>query len=207
MIIAALTISIVALLVSAVVGLAVMELLANSTPSTSTSDQPDDVLTKFELSNGAIGTALSEHGLPRWLDSEAVHVVFFVSPVCSLCDALVGSLKGVVPAGLTLTVTAADPVRQREWASAHDLDLGEVVFDDDRSIVDSLGVTSSPTAIGVEHGKVLFAAAVGGPNALTELLDAGHRIGESPDLNSDKSPESLIGGNDDELSRHKHSRC
>ena len=122
-----------------------------------------------------------------------------------LRDALVGSLKGVVPAGLTLTVTAADPVRQREWASAHDLDLGEVVFDDDRSIVDSLGVTSSPTAIGVEHGKVLFAAAVGGPNALTELLDAGRRIGESPDLNSDKSPESLIGGSDDELSRHKHS--
>ena len=153
----------------------------------------------------AIGTALSEHGLPRWLDSEAVHVVLFVSPVCSLCDALVGSLKGVVPAGLTLTVTAADPVRQREWASAHDLDLGEVVFDDDRSIVDSLGVTSSPTAIGVEHGKVLFAAAVGGPNALTELLDAGRRIGESPDLKGDKSPESLIGGNDDELSRHKHS--
>ena len=205
MIIAALTISIVTLLVSAVVGLAVMELLANGTPSTSTSDRPDDVLTKFELSNGAIGTALSKHGLPRWLDSEAVHVVLFVSPVCSLRDALVGSLKGVVPAGLTLTVTAADPVRQREWASAHDLDLGEVVFDDDRSIVDSLGVTSSPTAIGVEHGKVLFAAAVGGPNALTELLDAGRRIGESPDLNSDKSPESLIGGNDDELSRHKHS--
>ncbi len=205
MIIAALTISIVTLLVSAVVGLAVMELLANGTPSTSTLDQPDDVLTKFELSNGAIGTALSEHGLPRWLDSEAVHVVLLVSPVCSLRDALVGSLKGVVPAGLTLTVTAADPVRQREWASAHDLDLGEVVFDDDRSIVDSLGVTSSPTAIGVEHGKVLFAAAVGGPNALTELLDAGRRIGESPDLNSDKSPESLIGGNDDELSRHKHS--
>ena len=205
MIIAALTISIVTLLVSAVVGLAVMELLANGTPSTSTSDQPHDVLTKFELSNGAIGTALSEHGLPRWLDSEAMHVVLFVSPVCSLRDALVGSLKGVVPAGLTLTVTAADPVRQREWASAHDLDLGEVVFDDDRSIVDSLGVTSSPTAIGVEHGKVLFAAAVGGPNALTELLDAGRRIGESPDLNSDKSPESLIGGNDDELSRHKHS--
>ena len=81
--IAALTISIVTLLVSAVVGLAVMELLANGTPSTSTSDQPDDVLTKFELSNGAIGTALSEHGLPRWLDSEAVHVVLFVSPVCS----------------------------------------------------------------------------------------------------------------------------
>ena len=67
MIAAALIISIVALLASALCALAVMELIAIRPPETPEGE--DALVEEFELSSKVAGTAVSSHGLPDRLES------------------------------------------------------------------------------------------------------------------------------------------
>jgi len=168
---AALIISILALLFSVFVGFAVMELIAAGPAASSAAATTDSTLQEVALPDEVLNTPASKHGLPSWLDDTASHLVLFVSPVCKICKELVESFSGAIPDGLTLAITAADERRQRAWATELSLPAEALVFDTDRVIVDSLGVTGSPTAVGFGGGKVLFAMAVGGPSALAELLE------------------------------------
>ena len=168
MVAAALIISIAALLTSALCALAVMELIA-SRPSAA-SEPRDDSIEHFELSSEVEGTSASSHGLPDRPDDTGKHLVLVVSPMCARCAAIAGSLDGKLPDGLTVVVTASAPERMRAWAAEHGMKEADLVFDDDMSIVSSLQVSSSPTAVGFGDGKVQFAAGVGGPAALDELL-------------------------------------
>ena len=168
MVVAALAISILALLLSGLVALAVMELVTERPPEV---EQPaDDSIEEFELSPEVAGTSASSHGLPEWIDGASAHLVLVVSPVCAMCRKLAASFGGEIPAHLTVVVTAADAVRMRKWARMSGLPLDEAVFDDDMSIVNGLEVSSSPTAVGIVGGKVAFSAAIGGRSALDELL-------------------------------------
>ena len=168
MVVAALVISIVALLLCGLVALAVMELLAGRPPE---ADQPaEDSIEAFDLSPGVEGAAASLHGLPDRIDRTSAHLALVISPVCATCAKLATSFEGAIPDHLTVIVTAADSVMMRKWASAHGLPLDEVVFDDDMSIVNGLGVTSSPAAVGFLRGRVAFAAHLGGRRALDDLL-------------------------------------
>ena len=168
MVVAALVISIVALLLCGLVALAVMELLAGRP---SEAGQPDeDLIEVFDLSPGVEGANASLHGLPERIDRTSAHLALVISPVCATCQKLAASFEGVIPGHLTVIVTASDAVKMRMWASVHGLPLDEVVFDDDMSVVNGLGVTSSPAAVGFLDGRVAFAAHLGGRRALDDLL-------------------------------------
>ena len=165
---AALVISVVALLLCGLVALAVMELLADRPAG---ADQPaEDSIEAFELSPGVEGTVASLHGLPEQIDRTSAHLALVISPVCATCKKLAASFEGVIPGHLTVIVTASDAVKMRKWATVHGLPLDEAVFDDDMSIVNGLGVASSPAAVGFLDGRVAFAAHLGGRRALDDLL-------------------------------------
>lgn len=169
MVAAALVISIVALLASALCALTVMELVA--TRASAAPDPADDTIEEFEVPPEVARTRASSHGLPELIDSADRHLVLVVSPMCARCAGMVSSLQGRVPEGLTVVVTASAPERMRAWIRDHGLDTGDVVFDDEMSIVNSLGVSSSPTGVGFGGGEVLFIVGVGGPVALSDLLE------------------------------------
>ena len=168
MVAAALVISILALLLCGLVALAVMELVSDR-PS-GPGAPADDLVEEFELPAEVEGTAASSHGLPELLDRTARHLVLVISPVCATCQQLAASFGGELPDGLTVLVTAADPVRMRKWASLHGLPTDELVFDDDMSVVNGLGISSSPAVVGTYNGRVAFAAHVGGRRAVDSLL-------------------------------------
>ncbi len=169
MVAAALVISCVALLLSGLVALAVMELIADRPARLDSTD--DDVIQELELSPAVAGTEASSHGLPQWLDHTTAHVALVVSPMCAACAAMVRSFEGVVPDGVTVVVTASGPQRQREWAAMLGLPPDEAIYDNEMSVVNSLGVTSSPTAVGFGGGRVIFMMGIGGRRALDTLLD------------------------------------
>ena len=167
--VAALAISIAALLLSGLVALAVMELVADRT---SAPDPPaEDTIEEFELPAAVGSTIASSHGLPALVDHTRTHVMLVVSPVCATCQKLVASFEGAIPYGLTVLVTASTPERMRTWASAQGLALDDLVFDDDMSIVEGLGVASSPSAVAFVHGYPRFAAHLGGRAALDRLME------------------------------------
>ena len=168
MVVAALAISILALLLCGLVALALMELMTDR-PS-GPQEPSEDLVEEFELPTGVEGTAASSHGLPELLDQAPTHLVLVVSPVCATCQQLAASFEGELPDGLTVLVTAADPVRMRKWAAAQGLPIDELVFDDDMSVVNGLGISSSPAEVGTYNGRVAFAAHVGGRRAIDNLL-------------------------------------
>ena len=174
MAVAALVISILALLLCGLVALAVMELVAER-PS-EPGEPPDDQVEEFELLPEAVGTVASSHGLPDRIDRASTHLLLVISPVCVICQKLAASFEGAIPDRVTVVVTAADPVRMRNWAEFNGLPLDEVVFDDDMSIVNGLGVSSSPAAVGFALGRAAFAANLGGRRALDDLLAQGVAI-------------------------------
>ena len=166
---AALIISIAALLLSGFVALAVMEMAAERPAAPG---QPaEDSIEEFELSPAVAGTSASSHGLPDRIDGAPAHVVLVISPRCAMCNKLAVSFDGRIPAHLTVVVTAADAVRMRKWAAENGLPLPETVFDDDMTIANGLEVSSSPTAVGFVNGAAAFAAGVGGRRALDDLLE------------------------------------
>lgn len=169
MIAAALIISIVALLAAALCALAVMELIANRPHETQEVDGA--LVEEFEVSSTVAGTAASSHGLPDRLDRLDRHLLLVVSPMCARCGAIAASLGGAIPDRLTVVVTASAPARMRAWCRDRGLPQDEVVFDDHMSIVGSLEVASSPTVVGFGGGRVVFAAGIGGPAALDDLLE------------------------------------
>lgn len=173
MIAAALIISIVALIASALCALAVMELITTRSGGVPVAE--GSLVEEFEVSSDVAGTAASSHGLPDRLDRLDRHLVLVVSPVCVRCAEIVASLGGVVPGELTVVVTAAAPARMRTWCIELGLPPDEVVFDDHMAIVGSLQVASSPTVVGLGGGKVVFAAGIGGPAALERLLEESSR--------------------------------
>ena len=144
MVVAALIISIAALLAAAMVALAMMELVADrQTGSQSTSE---DTIEGFEVREEVAGTLASSHGLPPEIDGTQTHIALFLSPMCAMCSGIAESFDGEVPGGVTVVVTASSPARQRQWASTHRLSHQSVRFDDRMAIVESLGIASSPTA-------------------------------------------------------------
>lgn len=169
MIIAALIVSIVALAVSALCALAVMELVASRSQGAPEAD--DALIEEFEVPANVAGTAASSHGLPEHIDHTDRHLVLVLSPMCIRCTAIASSLRGTVPDDLTVVVTASAPERMRVWSLERRLSADDVVFDDDMSIVGSLKVASSPTVVGFGAGRVVFAAGIGGDAALEELLE------------------------------------
>ena len=168
MVAAALLISIVALLLSGLVALAVMELVADRPPDRS--EPAADMVEAFELPPEAEGTTASLHGLPRSIDATSTHLVLVVSPLCAACKKLVASFEGAIPESLTVVVTASDLLRMRKWAADQGLPTEDLVFDDDMSIVNGLGVSSSPAAVGFIRGRAAFAVHLGGRAALDDLL-------------------------------------
>ena len=168
MIAAALIISIVALIASALSALAVMELVANRPHGAPESE--DTLIEEFEVPAKLAGTAASSHGLPDRIDQLDRHLVLIVSPVCTRCAEIADSLGGAIPDELTVVVTASAAARMRAWSRDRGLREDDVVFDDQMSIVGSLEVASSPTVVGFGGGGVAFVAGIGGPAALDELL-------------------------------------
>ena len=169
MVVAALIISIAALLLSGFVALAVMEVVAERPAGPR---QPaEDSIEEFELSPAVAGTSASSHGLPDRIDGASTHLVLVISPRCSMCKKLALSFDGKIPAHLTVVVAATDAVRMRKWAAESGLSLRRTVFDDDMAIVNGLEVSSSPTVVGFVNGTVAFVAGVGGRRALDDLLE------------------------------------
>ena len=168
MVVAALVISILALLLCGLVALALLELVIDR-PS-GQEEPAEDLIEEFELPTEVEGTVASSHGLPELLDRALTHLVLVVSPVCATCQKLAVSFEGELPDGLTVLVTAADPVRMRKWAAVQGLPIDELVFDDDMSVVNGLGISSSPAVVGTYNGRVAFAAHVGGRRAVDNLL-------------------------------------
>ena len=189
MVTAALVISIVALLACGLVALAVMELVSNRPPEAG--PPAEDSIEAFELSPSVEGTLASSHGLPTRIDRTSTHLVLVISPVCAVCQQLAASFEGAVPAHLTVVVTAAAPTRMRKWASVNGLLLDEIVFDDDMAVVDGLGVTSSPAAVGFLGGRAAFGAHLGGRRALDDLLTQRFAIDEqvaAPEADTGSEP-------------------
>ena len=168
MVVAALVVSIAAMLLSGLVALAVVELVASR--SAGQLSAADDVIEDLELAPDVEGTLASAHGLPAEIDSSPAHLVLVISPMCMTCHALAVSFDGVIPEHVTVVVTASDPSRMRAWADRAGLHAGDVVFDDDMEIANSLRVASSPTGIGFAKGLVAFAVNVAGRDALDSLL-------------------------------------
>ena len=168
MVAAALIISIVALVASALCALAVMELIANR--SDAAPDADDALIEEFEVSSQVAGTSAGAHGLPERIDGLDRHLVLVVSPMCARCALIARSLEGAIPADLTVVVTASAPARMRAWSLEVGLREDQVIFDDRMSIVASLEIASSPTVVGFGKGKVVFSAGIGGPAALDELV-------------------------------------
>ncbi len=179
MVTVALVVAAVSLGVSLLVALAVIELVADR--GSSRAGPADDEIENFELSPSVAEVPASGHGLPAWIDDTVRHVVLVVSPMCAMCAKLAESFAGTVPSAVTVVVVAGAPDRKRDWASGRGLPLDEVVFDDDMSIVNSLGVTSSPTAVGFGRGMPSFSVGLGGRAALDSLLEQMDVIGrDSP---------------------------
>lgn len=169
MVAAALIISIVALVASALCALAVMELIANRAHGAS--EPEDSLIEEFEVSSKVAGTSASSHGLPDRIDELDRHLVLVVSPMCARCAAIATSLGGAIPEDLTVVVTASAPARMRAWSREAGLRESDVVFDDHMSVVGSLEIASSPTVVGFGGGRVAFVAGIGGAGALNELVE------------------------------------
>ena len=192
MVAAALIISLVALLVSALVALAVMELVVAS-PAGPSAPAPD-LVEQFEVDDEVAGTLASSHGLPGAIDGAETHLVLFISPMCAMCAGIAESFDGQIPQDVTVVVTASHPQRQRQWAFDHRLPAGEVVFDEEMSIVNGLGVSSSPTVVGFGGGRVVFVAGIGGRPALESLLAQRAVTGEWVERRDPRASESGADG-------------
>lgn len=168
MVVAALAVSIAALLLCCLLALAVLELVADR--PTVPSEPSEDTFAELELAPGTEGTPASSHGLSAAIDLTPAHLVLVVSPMCAVCQRLALSFEGSVPEHLTVVVTASDPTRMRKWVAIVGLGADDVVLDEDMAIANSLGVTSSPTVVGLVAGRVAFAANLGGRPALDSLL-------------------------------------
>lgn len=176
MVVAALVISIVALLGCGLLALAVLELVAERPAGTS--EPSEDAFDEMELAPRVEGTLASSLGLPAAIDRSPTHLVLVVSPMCAKCQRLAASFDGSIPEQLTVMVTASDPIRMRKWVTISGLDIDEVVLDDDMAIANSLGVDSSPAVIGFVGGQAAFAGNIGGRDALDRLLAQQETIPE-----------------------------
>ncbi|WP_419946121.1 hypothetical protein [Candidatus Poriferisodalis sp.] len=177
MALAALILSAVALLLVVLVALAILELLVQRPAG---DQEPPDAIEEFDLASGAEGALASSLGLPRALDDLPSRLVLVVSPMCAACHRLVASFEGVVPEHVLVLVSAANPARLRQWSAAAGLPHDEIVFDDDMAVVNSLGVTSSPAAVGFVRGRAAFGVNVSGRGALDALVSQRLDIDVAP---------------------------
>lgn len=186
MALAALIISTVAMLLTTLVALACLELVPQS--GTQATDFADDQSLPIELSEGVRSSKPSVHGLPSELDQARSHLVLFLSPTCVACRKIAESLAGNTPVGTTIVVTAGPDDRLVNWAEQYGLD--SAIIDSGYEIVGSLGLTSSPTVVGIGDGSISFATGISGMRALESLLEQrqGYEVGFVP---TDGSPKLM----------------
>jgi len=192
---AALIISTVAMLLTTLVALACLELVPQS--GTQATDTADDQSLPIDLSEGVLRSKPSAHGLPSELDQARSHLVLFLSPTCVACRKIAESLAGNTPVGTTIVVTAGPDDRLVNWAVQHGLHTA--IIDSGYEIVSSLGLTSSPTVIGIADGSISFGTGISGMRALESLLEQrqGYEVGFVPT----DGPPKLAGRSVDESRR------
>lgn len=123
----------------------------------------------------AIGEKASDFGLPKH-GSSASYVVLFVSPVCETCYTIVSRFRGKVPQGVDLVVTATTPEIGRGFLAEFDLSDDAAFVDSDRSLVDELGISSTPSALVVEDDLITKCLTVPSHRALLDLVDQSETI-------------------------------
>jgi hypothetical protein len=119
------------------------------------------------LAKGVFGADAAQFGLV--VPQTGASILLFLSPTCNGCSMLADTFKGTVPDHVTIVLTAGQPAVLRKWALDHRLDDRAIVYDDERVLVESLGIDSSPTAVGTVEGKFAMAVGIPGPKAFAKV--------------------------------------
>lgn len=172
MIILALVIAVFSLVISVFLSLAIMELLANGVAGPRPEAGPDeDNLVELELGEDVLDSHAADHGLALATPAEdGLDLLLVLSPKCTRCGEIADSLPSELPPGLTVLVTAADRPTMEQWAGSHGIAKLPVIYDDEASVVGSLGISGSPSVVAFVAGRVRYAAAVGGLQVVEQLL-------------------------------------
>lgn len=99
----------------------------------------------------------SEYGLDETLDHIHDGLALFVDTRCGTCRAIVESMKGAVPSGVSMMIMARSPEDAIEWLQARGFDLVaadgriRILQDDDPN---PLNVHVTPLAVRIEDGRI-----------------------------------------------------
>lgn len=155
-----LVLAIFALFVSLLTATAMLEFASRG--GLQSNDETSSRVDPVTLREHVLNASALDLGLPV-AEMAGASLVLVLSPTCVTCRQIASSFDGTVPTRVAVVVTngTLGPVdRMRAWVSDVGLVEDVVTFDDDRSMVDSIGVTSTPVVIGLAEGRVAFAYAV-----------------------------------------------
>jgi hypothetical protein len=123
------------------------------------------------LALAQVGARPSSVGLPASLDSAVWSVVLLLSDKCGTCRSIAAALDGAVPRNV-LIVIEPDVGDEAELILSYELDPDRTVIDPRRRISGKLGIRTTPSAIVVEHGRLVRATTVPSSRQLHALLEA-----------------------------------
>jgi hypothetical protein len=127
----------------------------------------------------------SAHALPAALDSVTSGLVLLVDRRCSTCNLLVDYFAGQVPTGVWLVALADDETSGREWLrdAGFAVDACEpaaiaIARPDD--IREALGVSVTPLAVTIRHGRLAQADTVPSVRRFLEMLAVSAPVKAQP---------------------------
>jgi hypothetical protein len=159
-------IAILALLMSSLVALGMIELAARvqSEPAIEV-----DRVTSAELPSTLNGDSVASCGIE--VPDRGAHLLMVLSPACGACKRIADSFHDdETPPDVTFLLSAARPEQLEAFAASHFSSDARIYFDPDRNIADLLGIEGSPTAIALVDGKPVQLLHVGGPASFREIL-------------------------------------
>ena len=115
-----------------------------------------------------VGKRPQELGLPN-IDSTRDWL--FLSPRCPNCAHVAASLKGEIPVGVSVVLTAIEHADPFEWIAAAGLRSDEVTIDHDRELATRLLLLTSPAIVASLDEELVFAAAVSGPEGFRRITE------------------------------------
>jgi uncharacterized protein YjeT (DUF2065 family) len=163
MTIVALVISTIALLVSVVTALSLVEVFeglkqVRELTGLNDASEPVDIAKAF-------GTPPVAHGISFGYPTG---ILLFVSPKCASCHALAATFAKNPPARTHVVITAGQD--GGTWADEYKLSSTSYTIDRDQSIADRVGITATPVAVLVHEGLITRAATAPSRRAFDELL-------------------------------------
>jgi hypothetical protein len=120
----------------------------------------------------ARGLPASAVGLPARLDSETSALVLFLSDKCFVCRSIAAGLQGTLPPGLWLVLDPGTAPAGADIAPELGFRPDDVIVDQGRTIMKSIGILLTPLVVVVEHGRLRRASGITSTRQVYEMVGA-----------------------------------